>query len=185
MEATLPDAQDEQFQFTIPALQERRTRTLKHGDTFAMFDDNGDVLSSLGSPEGIFHRDTRHLSHLSLSIFGQRPILLSSTLRDDNGALDSCDVTTNPDLHKGDHIALEHDLIHLRRLKFVWQDANFERLAVRNFSERRERVKIQIDFAADFADLFEVRGSKREPPRHLSSDLCESGLGRHVLHRPR
>ncbi len=160
MEDTLPDVQDEQFQFTIPALRERRTRTLKHGDTFAMFDDNGDVLSSLGSPEGVFHRDTRHLSHLSLSIFGQRPILLSSTLRDDNGAL-ICDLT-NPDLHKGDHIALEHDLIHLRRLKFVWQNANFERLAVRNFSERRERVKIQIDFAADFADLFEVRGSKRE-----------------------
>jgi glycogen debranching enzyme len=160
MEDILPDAQDEQFQFTIPALRERRTRTLKHGDTFAMFDDNGDVLSSPGSPEGVFHRDTRHLSHLSLSIFGQRPILLSSTLRDDNGAL-ICDLT-NPDLHKGDHIALEHDLIHLRRLKFVWQNANFERLAVRNFSERRERVKIQIDFAADFADLFEVRGSKRE-----------------------
>jgi hypothetical protein len=58
MEDILPDAQDEQFQFTIPALQERRTRTLKHGDTFAMFDDNGDVLSSPGSPEGIFHRPT-------------------------------------------------------------------------------------------------------------------------------
>ena len=159
-DSILPDAQDEQFQFTIPALQERRTRTLKHGDTFAMFDDNGDVLSSPGSPEGVFHRDTRHLSHLSLSIFGQRPILLSSTLRDDNGAL-ICDLT-NPDLHKGGHIALEHDLIHLRRLKFVWQNANFERLAVRNFSERREHIKIQIDFAADFADLFEVRGSKRE-----------------------
>lgn len=151
---------ESQAQFAIPAVRERRTRTLKHGDTFAMFDNNGDVISAPGSPEGIFHRDTRHLSHLTLSIDGQRPILLSSTLRDDNGAL-ICDLT-NPDLHQGDHLALEHDLIHLRRLKFLWKSASFERLAVRNFSERRERIKIRIDFAADFADLFEVRGSRRE-----------------------
>lgn len=150
---------ESQAQFAIPAVRERRTRTLKHGDTFAMFDNNGDVLSAPGNPEGIFHRDTRHLSHLTLSICGQRPILLSSTLRDDNGAL-ICDLT-NPDLHEANHLALEHDLIHLRRLKFLWKSASFERLAVRNFSERRERVKIRIDFAADFADLFEVRGSRR------------------------
>jgi glycogen debranching enzyme len=151
---------ESQAQFAIPALRERRTRTLKHGDTFAMFDNNGDVISAPGSPEGIFHRDTRHLSHLTLSIGGNRPILLSSTLRDDNGAL-ICDLT-NPDLHQAGHLALEHDLIHLRRLKFLWKSTSFERLAVRNFSERRERIKIRIDFAADFADLFEVRGSRRE-----------------------
>src|SRR6476619_2418668 len=77
-------------QFFIPAaasLQERRPRTLKHDDTFAVFDHNGDVLSGEGSPEGIFHRDTRHLSHLYLTIGGARPMLLSSTLRDDNAAL--------------------------------------------------------------------------------------------------
>jgi glycogen debranching enzyme len=149
-----------QAQFAIPANRERRTRTLKHGDTFAMFDDNGDVTSAPGSPEGIFHCDTRHLSQLTLSICGQRPILLSSTLRDDNGAL-ICDLT-NPDLHQANRVALEHDLIHVRRLKFLWKSASFERLAVRNFSDRRERVTIRIDFAADFADLFEVRGSQRE-----------------------
>lgn len=155
--AELPEAQ---VQFAIPAVRERRTRTLKHGDTFAMFDDNGDVISARGSPEGIFHRDTRHLSHLTMTICDQRPMLLSSTLRDDNGAL-ICDLT-NPDLYESNQISLEHDLIHLRRLKFLWKNASFERLAVRNFSDRREHVKIRIDFAADFADLFEVRGSQRE-----------------------
>jgi glycogen debranching enzyme len=37
-----------------------------------------------GVPEGLYHRDTRHLSHLFLTIEGERPILLSSTLHDDN-----------------------------------------------------------------------------------------------------
>ena len=65
-------------QFFIPftaSLQERRPRTLKHGDTFAVFDHNGDALAGPGSPEGIYHRDTRHLSHLYLTVDGHRPML--------------------------------------------------------------------------------------------------------------
>src|SRR3954451_6414684 len=107
-------------QFYIPAtasLQERRPRTLKHGDAFAVFDHNGDALSGPGSPEGFFHRDTRHLSHLYLTIEGARPMLLSSTLRDDDdNATLTCDLT-NPDIYDGSgRLALRHDLIHIRRL---------------------------------------------------------------------
>jgi glycogen debranching enzyme len=151
-------------QFFIPAtasLQERRPRTLKHGDTFGLFDHNGDALSGPGSPEGIFHRDTRHLSHLYLTMGGQRPILLSSTLRDDNAAL-TCDLT-NPDLYDEDgRLILEHDLIHVRRSRFLWNATCFERLAVLNFDDSRRSIRFEIAFAADFADLFEVRGTQRE-----------------------
>ena len=38
-------------QFFIPAaasLQERRPRVLKHGDSFAVYDHNGDILSGPG-----------------------------------------------------------------------------------------------------------------------------------------
>ena len=108
-------------QFFIPAtasLQERRPRTLKHGDTFAVFDHNGDALSGHGSPEGLFHRDTRHLSHLYLTIEGARPLLLSSTLRDDNATL-TCDLT-NPDIYDSNgRLRLSHDLVHVRRSRFL------------------------------------------------------------------
>lgn len=150
-------------QFFIPAaasLQERRPRTLKHGDTFAVFDYNGDALSGPGSPEGLYHRDTRYLSHLYLTINGQRPMLLSSTLRDDNATL-TCDLT-NPDLFDDSgKLVMGHDLIHLRRSRFLWNDRCYERVAVRNYDERRQHVRIQIAFQADFADLFEVRGTAR------------------------
>ncbi|AJC78511.1 amylo-alpha-1,6-glucosidase protein [Rhizobium etli bv. phaseoli str. IE4803] len=150
-------------QFFIPAaasLQERRPRTLKHGDTFAVFDYNGDALSGPGSPEGLYHRDTRYLSHLYLTINGQRPMLLSSTLRDDNATL-TCDLT-NPDLFDDrGKLVMGHDLIHLRRSRFLWNDRCYERVAVRNYDERRQHVRIQIAFQADFADLFEVRGTAR------------------------
>src|SRR3546814_17347653 len=82
-------------QFFIPAaasLQERRPRTLKHGDTFALFDHNGDAYEGPGSPEGLYHCDTRHLSPLYLTIGGGRLILLTSTLRDAN-ATPTCELT--------------------------------------------------------------------------------------------
>ncbi|CAH1670624.1 MULTISPECIES: amylo-alpha-1,6-glucosidase [unclassified Chelatococcus] len=150
-------------QFFIPAaasLQERRPRTLKHGDTFAVFDHNGDALAGPGSPEGVYHRDTRHLSHFFLTMGGVRPMLLSSTLRDDNASL-TCDLT-NPDLYDDTgRLVLGHDLIHVRRSRFLWNGACFERLSVRNFDERHRKVRIEIAFAADFADIFEVRGTRR------------------------
>ncbi|WEX73871.1 amylo-alpha-1,6-glucosidase [Sinorhizobium numidicum] len=151
-------------EYFIPAansLQERRPNTLKHGDTFAVFDHNGDAYSGPGSPEGLFHRDTRHLSHLSVTINSARPMLLSSTLRDDNATL-TCDLT-NPDiLNANGALILPHDSIHLRRSRFLWNGSCYERLLVRSFHEKPQRVEISIAFAADFADLFEVRGKVRK-----------------------
>jgi glycogen debranching enzyme len=151
-------------QFFIPAtasLQEGRRLTLKHGDTFAVFDQNGDALVGPDSSEGIYHCDTRHLSLSYLSIDGARPILLSSTLRDDNATL-TCDLS-NPDLFDIDgQRVLDHDLIHIRRSRFLWQATCFERLAVKNFGVVPRRIRLEFIFAADFSDLFEVRGTRRE-----------------------
>ena len=94
-----------QTQFFIPAtasLHERRPRTLKHGDSFAVFDHSGDAIAGPGSPEGLYHRDTRHLSHLYLTINDTRPILLSSGLRDDNAML-TCDLTKDYVAINGDY----------------------------------------------------------------------------------
>jgi glycogen debranching enzyme len=148
-------------QFAIPAsisLQERRLRTLKHGDTFAVFDHSGDVAGP-ATADGLYHRDTRHLSYLGLRLNGAHPMLLSSTLRDDNALL-TCDLT-NPDVYDGGRLLLAHDTLHVRRSKFLWNSACLERLALRNFSDATIALLLEIGFAADFADLFEVRGTHR------------------------
>jgi glycogen debranching enzyme len=165
--------------FSIPAdasLQERRPRTLKHGDTFAVFDHNGDVLSGPRSPEGIFHQDTRYLSHLYLTIGGERPMLLSSTVRDDNATM-TCDLT-NPDLHNaGGELILEHDLIHIRRSRFLWRASCFEHLSIQNHDAFTRRLNLEISFHADFADLFEVRGALRpQHGTHLPTKSDESNV---------
>ncbi len=149
-------------EFYIPAtssILERRPRTLKHDDLFAVFDHYGDVLGSERSPEGLFHGDTRHLSHLRLTLNGRRPLLMSSTVQDDNALL-AVDLA-NPDISRGGRLVLRRDTIHIGRTKFLWRDVCYERLRLRNFGLVRHRVRLRIDFAADFADVFEVRGHPR------------------------
>ncbi|RMD61900.1 MAG: amylo-alpha-1,6-glucosidase, partial [Alphaproteobacteria bacterium] len=149
-------------QFYIPAttsLLERRPRTLKHGNTFAVLDHYGDIIAGEGSPEGLFHDDTRHLSRLELRINDRRPLLLSSTIQDNNVVL-TVDLT-NPDFFVDGHLRLERDTLHIVRSKFLWQGACYERLAVHNFDTRGHRLRLGLIFAADFADLFEVRGHTR------------------------
>ena len=142
------------------SLGERRLHSLKSGDTFGVFDQNGNVLAGPGIADGLYHRDTRYLSCLDLTLNGASPILLSSTIRDNNATL-TCDLT-NPDFvnDAGDTV-LPHDTIHLRRSRFIYASALHERILLRNFSERVEELEIVIAFDADFADLFEARGMKR------------------------
>jgi glycogen debranching enzyme len=153
---------DEESPFYISAtssIQEFCARTLKHGDTFAMFDNHGDILNAANNPAGIFHEDTRYLSGSYLLIDGHRPLLLSSTLQDDNAVL-TVDLA-NPDIYRGDELVLSRETLHVTRTKFLWQAACYERIAVENFDSKPHRTRLLLWFAADFADLFEVRGMQR------------------------
>lgn len=141
------------------SLVDEPPRTLKHGDTFALFDHYGDLASRRGNTLGLYHFDTRFLSRLKLTIEQRSPLLLSSTVRTNNAALD-VDLT-NPDIQRGDRLVLAKDTIHLTRMKFLWNASCYELLAMRNFGEEPLRLRIDFDFDADFADLFEVRGYKR------------------------
>ena len=135
-------------------------RTLKNEDTFAVFDAHGDAAPELGGNLGLFHHDTRHLSKLFLTFCGVRPLLLSSTVREDNATF-TCDMT-NPHLAARDGVDdLQHSLIHLRRQRFLFAGASHDCLTLHNFDVTPRRIEIAFDFSADFADLFEVRGARR------------------------
>ncbi len=167
---SVDDAAAAQYAISASAsLQERRTRTLKHGDTFIVFDQRGDIGGEIGNSEGLYHRDTRILSQFQLLLEEARPLLLSSMTQDDN-AVFSADLS-NPDLLVDGKIVLRRELIHLHRTKFVWQGTCYERLLVRNFGDRPLHTRLSFRFAADFADLFEVRGERRTAHGRSSSAL--------------
>ena len=88
----------------------RPRRTLKHDDTFAVFDSHGDMGASAGGPDGLFDHDTRYLSRLELLINGMQFLLLGSSVRDDNLTL-TADLT-NPDIFQDGRIALQRDSLH-------------------------------------------------------------------------
>jgi glycogen debranching enzyme len=141
------------------SLSELKPLVLKHGNAFGVFDSKGDAISTPGGTEGVYYRDTRHLSHFAITLNERRPIVLSSTLRDDNTTL-TCDLA-NPDLIEDGGVVMDHDLIHIRRTRFLWKASCFERIRVRNFDLQARSLSLVIGFAADFADLFEVRGMIR------------------------
>ncbi len=154
--------------FYIPATgtATRPRRTLKYGDTFAIVDVHGDIGAATGDADGLFHDDTRFLSHLELQVNGLPPLLLGSNLRDDNSML-SVDLT-NPDYFIDGRIVLQKDLLHISRTIFVWRGTFYQRLALHNHADRHIGLTLSIEYKSDFADLFEVRGLRR-PKRGVAT----------------
>ena len=100
-------------------------------------DSHGDIGASSGGSDGLFHADTRFLSHLELRLNNVQPLLLGSNVRDDNTLL-AVDLT-NPDLYAGGHIALQKDIVHVARTIFLWRGTAYQRIAVRNHGLRAGR----------------------------------------------
>ncbi len=135
-------------------------RTLKQGDSFLVTDQYGNIGNRQQVPEGLFYRDTRHLSTFELLIDERQPLLLSSVILDDNLSL-SIDMT-NPDLSTNGKLTLPRDLIGIERTKLIWDGTCFERVGFRNYDSLPRRFQISVRFASDFHDLFEVRGERRK-----------------------
>jgi glycogen debranching enzyme len=151
-----------------------RTRVLKHGETFAVFDRFGDVQPVGLGEQGLYDQGTRFLSRLELRLGGRRPLLLSSTVKKENDLL-TVDLA-NPDLvdERGE-VQLPRGEIHIFRTKFLWAGACYERLRVSNFGLHPVETTLTLRFDADFADIFEVRGSKRARRGRRLDDLVERG----------
>jgi glycogen debranching enzyme len=154
----------EQFdqRFTIIADSERPItplRVLKHGDSFAVFDPRGDIVPSEASEEGLYHDGTRFLSRFELLLYGQQPLLLSSIVTANN-ALFEADLS-NPDLRRDGIIAVARGEINICRTRMLWDASWVERIQVTNYRLDRIDVPISVYFDADYADVFEVRGTRR------------------------
>jgi glycogen debranching enzyme len=157
---------------------DERTRVLKHGDTFGVFDRYGDVHQIGSGEQGLFHEGTRFLSRLEIRL-GQgrtsiRPLLLSSSVNDANDVL-AVDLT-NPDITGQDgRIDLPRGVLHILRTKFIWKGCCHERLMISNYGLGSLAITMTVRFDADFVDIFEVRGSHREKRGRVLDPLVENG----------
>ncbi len=136
-----------------------RTRVLKHGETFAVYDRYGDFQHIGVGEQGLYHEGTRHLSRYDLLINERRPMLLNSTVKDDNSQL-VVDLTT-PDLYRGEQLAVAKGSVHVFRGTLLYEGAHYEHLRLLNYADEVVEIELQFGFEADYADIFEVRGLRR------------------------
>lgn len=147
-----------------------RTRVLKQGESFAVFDRRGDIRNVGRGEQGLYVRGSRFLSRFELSLSGERLLLLGSAVRYDAPVL-TVDLT-NPDLRRGGAIVMERGRLHVSRSNRLEEGAFEECIEVTNFDLSPAAFTLRIAVEADFADIFEVRGFLR--------DLRGRSLGRVV-----
>jgi glycogen debranching enzyme len=148
------------------------TRVLKSGDTFAVFDHSGNITPTGLGEEGIYHEGTRYLSCLLLGLNDSGPLFLSSTVKADNDLL-AVDLT-NPDAFVDSKVAIPRGTLHLFRSKFLWNGVCYERLRIKNYGLTSATAVVSFHFEADFADIFEVRGSKRKKKGQYLEPVVEN-----------
>ena len=162
--------------YTILATSSRpedRSRVLKHGESFAVFDRGGLIRSAGLGETGLFHEGTRYLSAFELLLDNQRPLLLSSTVRQDNALIVDL---TNPDFPGGPAGPLSRDTLHVFSTSFLWEGAYYVRLRLHNYSPRTIDLHLALRFAADYADIFEIRGLRRERRGHRLDPVVGRGV---------
>ena len=119
--------------------------TIIAGSTFCIADDRGDIDVP---PAGLFAHDTRFLSRFVLLVNGARPELLTGRRGDPHAA---SYFSRNP-LAGG----LEHDELEIVRRRRISVGLE-EQLIVRNLGARRVELEVELELAADFADIFAVK----------------------------
>jgi len=154
-----------------------RTISVLEGNNFVVSDLRGDIDASPTEPLGLFAWDTRFLSRWLLTVDGQRPNVLST---DD---LDYFYVQFFLVPGTGT-IYVDADLSIIR--KRAVGNGFHEDLTILNHKDQPVELKVRIEAAADFVDLFEVKDKltkKGECYQRIESDRLVLGYRRETFVR--
>ncbi|HSU39785.1 MAG TPA: amylo-alpha-1,6-glucosidase [Polyangiaceae bacterium] len=141
-----------------PAHETEGGRVLKHDDAFLIVSRLGEIQATGRGEQGIYFRGTRYVSRLRVR-FARRPSMLLCSSVLENNLLLAVDLS-NPEMHLGDRL-IPHGTIHLARRALLRDGAYYERVSLRNYTGGGVDFPLTIEFDADFADIFEVRGTPR------------------------
>jgi glycogen debranching enzyme len=130
---------------------------LKHDRYFLLLDAHGDLVPPGRCALGLFHDDTRILSHYALHVAGGPPSLLSTQSPTSYEAIVDLSVS---DIPFGGNAWDPKSAVHVRR-EFLIADRMVERLTLTNYLITAIDYWVDLQLGADFADIFEVRGWKR------------------------
>jgi glycogen debranching enzyme len=149
---------------------------IREGDIFLLTDENGNVPLGNDRGLGLYTADTRHLSGFNLFFHASPPVVLLSTAELGFG---SEHVLTNPRLRISDGAVVPHGVIEVRRQRVIGGLLE-ETCQVTNYHPEPVAIELHIDLAADFANIFEVRGFTRERRGTLDEPEVADGRVRYV-----
>jgi glycogen debranching enzyme len=132
---------------------------LKAGETFGVFDSFGDLRPDESAEQGVYYAGMRHLSRLEFQVWGAGPLLLSSTVRQDNCVLSVH--MTNPDITRHDGLILRRGALYLERTAVLAENGCVQRVRLSSYSDQQIVIPIRVLAAADFRDVFQIRGVAR------------------------
>ena len=114
---------------------------LKQGNLFLLCTDDGDILAD--TDQGLYFHDMRHLSAATLTLDGAQAVVLLADAGDGHRAI-----------HQ---LTDSRQRLGLRREK-VLGDAFTETITLDNYTSQPVECTLRLSYAADFADMFVVRG---------------------------
>ena len=132
--------------------------TLKNDRLFALVDQHGNVAPAGNCSLGVFEGDTRILSHYELCMAGSAPAKLSTQVI--QPYYSQIDLAVTDHAFGGNTWDPKH-AIYLRR-ELILEGSMMERLTLTNFLVRPIDFWVELHVGCDFADIFEVRGWKRD-----------------------
>ena len=149
----------------------RDALVIREQDIFLLTDTSGNVPPDNPSGFGLYHLDTRHLSVYDFSFADARPVALLSTAE---LGFSEEQVLTNPAMPCVQGRILPRGSIEARRQRVV-EDVLEETLRVTNYNVFPIEIDVVYTLDADFADIFEVRGSEREKRGQILPPRMEDG----------
>ncbi len=145
--------------------------TLKQERLFLVADERGDIAPPGDCGSGLFRDDTRFLSHYALRLAGGPASLLSSHA----GSMYSAqiDLAVTDRAFGGEDPRANRNSVHIRR-EMVLSDRLTERVTLTNYLTHGIDYWIELTTGADFADIFEVRGWRREQRGQFYAPAADS-----------
>ena len=146
---------------------------LKENRVFAVSNSAGDMPLGNEYGYGLYHLDTRFLSGFQLNVSGCPPILLSNSV---DRAYVATFQLVNPALHGGEGRDIPRQTLSLRRTRFIHNGLH-ERIGIQNCNRFPVDVSLELDFEADFRDIFAVRGYHARDPLGVAEPMQSGDVG--------
>ncbi|GAC1321535.1 MAG: glycogen debranching N-terminal domain-containing protein [Chloroflexota bacterium] len=128
---------------------------LKEGQLYLVTNDSGDVVRQNAQGQGLYYRDTRHLSVFELNVEGVPLMLLSAS--GELNFMSTLQLANDRFVGSDERVVADTRTISVRRNRFLHEGLH-ERIGFVNYNQHPVRVRVRVVFGSDFRDMFDIRG---------------------------